>query len=118
MSAMADMRLQVPALGQAAFGPRYQWRIRATVPRHRDESRGLLWIGLKSREITARHWSGAGAGTPAMAWPGSLEVEPTVLRQRLERGLRPGADVLDHLGSGERTQPRAVAIVGAARQSD
>src|SRR5262249_19756396 len=46
------------------------------------------------------------------------EVEPALLRQRLERGLRPSADVLDHLGGGERTEPPAAAKIGTARQSN
>src|SRR5262249_14955585 len=50
--------------------------------------------------------------------PARLKVEAVVAGQRLERGLRPGAEMLDHLGRGERAESRRSAIVGAAREPD
>ena len=43
-------------------------------------------------------------------------VKPVLLREGLQRGLRPRAEMLDHLGGRERAEPRAVAMVLAARK--
>src|SRR5262245_14131156 len=54
-------------------------------------------------------------GTPTGA---GSELEAVVARQVLERRFRPRAEMLDHLGGGERPEPRGGAVVDAARQPD
>src|SRR5262245_62750781 len=46
------------------------------------------------------------------------ELEAVVARQVLERRFRPRAEMLDHLGGGERPEPCGGAIVDATRQPD
>jgi hypothetical protein len=57
-----------------------QCRIRATVPRHRDESRGLLCIAVDWSQITRDHrpreQAGAGARTPATRVPALQRSNP------------------------------------------
>ena len=43
-------------------------------------------------------------------------VKPAVLRESLQRGLRPRAEMLDHFGGRERAEPRAVAVILPARK--
>src|SRR5712691_11958253 len=41
-----------------------------------------------------------------------------LLRQCLERSLGPGAEMLDHLGGGERAEPRRGRKIDAAREPE
>ena len=47
-----------------------------------------------------------------------LHRQPVLLRQFLQRHLRPCADVLDHFGCRERTEPADVLMTGAAHQAE
>src|SRR4051794_41945439 len=47
-----------------------------------------------------------------------LNRQPVLLRQLLQRHLRPRADVLDHFGGGERAEPAAIFMAGAAYQAE
>ncbi len=47
-----------------------------------------------------------------------LHRQPVLLRQFLQRYLRPCADVLDHFGRGERTAPAGGLMAGAAHQAE
>ena len=82
----------------------------ATVPRRIGGSRldccGSLWTAPK-RQLSL-----------AIRWLTVDETEAVCLGERLQRRLRPRADVLDHLGRRQRAEPGAVAVVGAARQPD
>src|SRR3954469_3765659 len=46
------------------------------------------------------------------------KIEAVIPRQRLQRCFGPSSEMLDHLGSGQRPQPRRRAIFHAPRQSD
>src|SRR3954471_10127518 len=48
----------------------------------------------------------------------ALHRQAVGLGQRLERGLRPGADMLDHLGRRQRAELSGVLVAGPAHQTE
>src|SRR4029077_6282114 len=54
------------------------------------------------------------SGTPATRISAG---EPALLGQRLERSLRPGAEMLDHLGGGERAEARGALVADPLRDA-
>ena len=73
------------------------------------EALGVIIAGIVASRLP--RWRRARAFAPS-------KIEAVIPRQILQRGLGPSAEMLDHLGSGERSKPCSRAIVHAARQSD
>ncbi len=55
---------------------------------------------------------------PAESQCVTSDRQAVLLRQFLQRHLRPRADVLDHFGGGERAQPAGGLMAGAAHQAE
>ena len=47
-----------------------------------------------------------------------LNRQPRLLRQFLQRHLRPRADVLDHFGGRERAKPAGIFMAGVTHQAE
>ena len=48
----------------------------------------------------------------------ALYRQPVLLRQLLQRHLRPRADMLDHLGGRQRAEPAGILVAGIAHQPE
>src|SRR5882724_10008018 len=48
----------------------------------------------------------------------ALNRQPVLLGQFLQRNLRPGADVLDHFGGGERAEAAGIFMAGVTHQAE
>src|SRR5882757_270147 len=84
------------------------WTTSITAP---ADDPGSLGVMFPTPSRQGCRWRRARAFAPS-------KIEAVIPRQILQRGLGPSAEMLDHLGSGERSKPCSRAIVHAARQSD